>query len=88
VNRGSRTAGLSLAVQPPRNPQRRCLRSYASGLIPRLLPPVLLLVGDVVALISGALRQLAANTRRLRPGRSRPRPPNHVKPHARYAYKG
>jgi hypothetical protein len=33
------------------------------------------MVADVIAAIAWALSQLAANTQRLRPGRSRPRPP-------------
>jgi len=57
-------------------------------LVQRALPGILLMVGDVIAAIAAALSQLAANTQRFRPGRSRPRPPNQIKPHARYAYKG
>lgn len=87
-NIASMLCAAALATHPPRNAQRRCMRSYASLLVPRLLPPVLLLVGDVLGLVCQALRQLAANTQRLCPERSRPRRPNHVKPHARYAYKG
>jgi hypothetical protein len=49
---------------------------------------VLLLVGDVIDTIVRAIDQLGANTQRYRRGRSRPRPPHHVKPHPRLAYKG
>lgn len=76
------------AQHPPSHANSRCNRSYAARCVQRLLPGVLLLVGDVLATIAKALRQLAANTQRYRPGRSRPRPANPVKPHARYAYKG
>jgi hypothetical protein len=55
-----------------------CLRSNASLVVTRLLPPVLL-----PRPVCKALRPLAANTHRFCPGRSRPRQPNHVKPHAR-----
>jgi hypothetical protein len=68
--------------------QRRCNRSYAAQLLARLLPPVLLRVGNVLATIAHALRQIAANTQRHRPGRHRPRPPQRVKPHPSMAYKG
>ena len=68
--------------------ERRCNRSYAARLIQRVLPGVLLLVGDVIDTIVRAIDQLAANTQRYCRGRSRPRPPNHVKPHPRLAYKG
>jgi len=67
---------------------RRCNRSYAAQLLPRLLPRILLFVGDVLATIDDAITLLGTVTQRFTPGRSRPRPPNHVKPHPRYAYKG
>lgn len=67
---------------------RRCNRSYAAQLMPRLLPRVLLFVGDVLAAIDDAISLLGTVTQRFVPGRSRPRPPHHVKPHPRYAYKG
>ncbi|MCC7112624.1 MAG: transposase [Deltaproteobacteria bacterium] len=78
----------ALAEHAPDDATRRCNRSYAPRLVQRALPGILLMVGDVLAAIAGALSQLAANTHRFRQGRSRPRPPNHVKPHARHAYKG
>jgi Transposase DDE domain len=67
---------------------RRCNRSYAAQLLPRLLPRILLFVGDVLATIDDAITLLGTVTQRFTPGRSRPRPPNHVKQHPRYAYKG
>ena len=78
----------ALAEHPHSDAARRCNRSYAARFVQRVLPGILLMVGDVLGTIVTALEQLAANTQRYRPGRSRPRPPNHVKPHARYAYKG
>jgi len=67
---------------------RRCNRSYAAQLLPRLLPRILLFVGDVMTTINDAIALLGTVTQRFAPGRSRPRPANHVKPHPRYAYKG
>jgi Transposase DDE domain len=67
---------------------RRCNRSYAAQLLPRILPSILLSVGDVLATIRDAITMLGTVTQRLIPGRSQPRPPNHHKPHPRYAYKG
>lgn len=70
---------------PPR--QRLCIRSYAAVLVQRMLPCVLLFVGDVLQSIRDAIDQLAANTLRFLPQRTRPRP-HHLKPHPRCAYKG
>lgn len=78
----------ALAEHPPDDAARRCNRSYGARFMQRVLPSILLMVGDVLATIAAALRQLAANTQRYHPGRARPRPAHHVKPHARYAYKG
>jgi len=78
----------ALNEHPPTDTARRCNRSYAARFVQRALPSILLMVGDVIAAIAATLRQLAANTQRFRPGRSRPRSSNHVKPHACYAYKG
>jgi len=68
-------------------PERRCNRAYAAVFIQRVMPRIVLWLDDACALIALALSQLAINTQRYRPGRSRPRP-EHRKPHARYAYKG
>lgn len=67
---------------------RRCNRAFAALTLQRMLPPVLLLVGDVMATIRNAIALLARTTQRVATGRSSPRPARHVKPHARYAYKG
>ena len=67
---------------------RKCNRSYAAGLMPRLLPRLLLLIDDVCAAITDAIGQLGATSQRFVPQRSRPRPPHHVKPHPSCAYKG
>lgn len=69
-------------------PQRLCNRSYACGLMQRVPPHIVLMIGDTFALIANAVYLLAANTQRRLPGRSRPRTAHPVKPHPRYAYKG
>ena len=76
------------ADQPVAAAPRRCNRAFAALTLQRMLPPVLLMVGDVMATISHAIALLARTTKRVATGRSSPRPPRHVKPHARYAYKG
>ena len=53
----------------------------------RLLPRLVLFIGDVAAAIAHATHMLAANSQRFVPGRSQPRPARHVKPHPSYAYK-
>jgi hypothetical protein len=67
---------------------RRCNRSYAAGLMQRVLPRLMLFVGDVCATITDAIAMLGANSQRFIPGRSQPRPARHVKPHPSCAYKG
>jgi Transposase DDE domain len=67
---------------------RKCNRSYAACLMQRLLPRLILWIGDVAAAITDAVSQLANNSQRFVPGRSQPRPPRHVKPHPSCAYKG
>ena len=67
---------------------RKCNRSYAAGVMQRLLPRLVLLIGDVAAAIAEALALLGATSQRFVPRRSRPRPAHHVKPHPSYAYKG
>jgi hypothetical protein len=69
-------------------PQRQCNRSYAACAMLRMLPSVLMFVGDVLATIGQTLELLRRTTCRIIAERSSPRPKNHVKPHARYAYKG
>jgi hypothetical protein len=67
---------------------RRCNRKFAALAMMRMLPPVLLFIGDVIAAIDNTVALLARTTQRVVAGRSSPRPAHHVKPHARYAYKG
>lgn len=67
---------------------RKCNRSYAAGLMQRLLPRLVLLIGDVCAAIAQAIALLGATSQRFVPRRSRPRPPHHLKPHPSCAYKG
>jgi len=68
--------------------QRKCKRSYAAVFLQRLLPRALLHAQALGELVRHALQQLAANTQRFIPGRSRPRRPQHVKPHPSQVYKG
>jgi len=67
---------------------RTCDRSYAAGLMQRLLPRLVLFIGDVCELITEAIAMLGSTSQRFVPGRSRPRPAHHVKPHPSVAYKG
>ena len=67
--------------------KRQCNRGYAAAAILRILPSVLLFVGDALAAISNTLDLLRRTTCRIIAGRSTPRPKNNAKPHARYAYK-
>jgi hypothetical protein len=72
------------AEQPPK---RQCNRGYAAAAMLRMLPSVLMFVGDVLAAIGHTLDLLRRTTCRIIAGRSSPRPISHAKPHARYAYK-
>ena len=67
---------------------RRCNRAYAAHAMLRMLPPVLLFVGDVIATIDNTIDLLARTAKRVISGRTSPRPDHHVKPHARFVYKG
>lgn len=67
--------------------RRQCNRGYAAAAMLRMLPGVLMFVGDVLAAISHTLDLLRRTTCRIIAGRSSPRPKSHIKPHARYAYK-
>jgi Transposase DDE domain len=67
---------------------RQCNRSYAAGLMQRLLPRLVLCIGDVAADIAQAVTLLGQTTQRFVQGRSQPRPARHVKPHPSCAYKG
>jgi len=68
--------------------KRQCNRAYAATAMLRMLPSVLMFVGDVLATIGHTLDLLRKTTCRVIAGRSSTRPKSHVKPHARYAYKG
>lgn len=68
--------------------QRVCNRAYAAAALQRLLPRMVLGLGCIFALLDQALDLIGANTHRRVPGRSRPRPARHVKPHPHMAYKG
>ena len=84
------TALMCLAVQADAQmpPRRRCQRTYADSVVRRMLPRVLLAVGDVLDMIGAALTIIARTLHRITPGRSAPRAPDRTKPHARLAYKG
>jgi hypothetical protein len=66
----------------------RAHRTHAAAVIQRLLPKVLLCVGNVIALIDDALLLIARMRQRVARGRGAPRPARYVKPHPRLAYKG
>jgi hypothetical protein len=68
--------------------KRQCNRGYAAAAMLRMLPSVLMFVGDVLAAIYRTVDLLRQTTCRIVGGRSSPRPKNHIKPHAQYAYKG
>ena len=87
-NIASLMCGAALHAHAPGNASGRCNRAYAAVCLQRALPRLLLRLGDVLGQIAKVLQQLAANTQRFVPGRSRPRPQRPIKPHARYAYKG
>ena len=78
-------AASHLADLPARS--RKCNRSYAAGLMQRLLPRLVLFIGNVLEDVTAAVQTLAATSRFVR-GRSQPRPARHVKPHPASAYKG
>jgi hypothetical protein len=66
---------------------RKCNRAYAASLMQRLLPRLVLFIGDVCAAITNATQMLATTSQRFVQGRSQPRPDRHVKPHPSCAYK-
>jgi len=67
---------------------RKCNRSYAATLMQRLLPRLVLLIGDVCAAITDVIALLGATSQRFVPRRAQPRPAHHVKPHPSCVYKG
>jgi hypothetical protein len=66
---------------------RKCNRSYAASFMQRILPRLVLFIGDIAQAIADAIAHLADTSQRFVPGRSRPRPRHHVKPHPSCAYK-
>ena len=84
------TALMCLAVQADAGlpTRRRCQRSHANLVVPRLLARVLLAVAGVLDLIDGALAIIARTRHRITPGRTAPRHSDRAKPPAHLAYKG
>lgn len=78
-------AGADDANLPARS--RKCNRSYAATYMQRLLPRLVLFLGNIVSAINQAIDVLGATSQRFVPGRSQPRPPRHVKPHPSCSYK-
>ena len=68
--------------------RRRCHRTHAGAVVQRLLPRVLLAVGDVLGMINSAINVIARTLHRITPERSAPRAPDRTNPHTRLAYKG
>jgi hypothetical protein len=66
---------------------RKCNRTCAAAFMQRMLPRLVLFIGDVCASIAEAMAMLGATTQRFVPGRSQPRPSRHVKPHPSRSYK-
>jgi hypothetical protein len=79
-------AAAQLADLP--SASRRCNRTYAAALLKHTLPRLVLIIGDFFSTLADVLHLLGANTQRFIPGRSRPRPPQHFKPHPSAVYKG
>jgi Transposase DDE domain len=67
---------------------RMCNRSYAAALMQRVLPRLVLAIGDLLAEILYAVELLARTSQRFINARHQPRPPRHIKPHPSCAYKG
>lgn len=68
--------------------RRFCNRRYAARAVTRVLPSVLMMIGDVLLIIADTIANLARNHCRYSPGRSTPQPEHGFKPHPRYEYKG
>ena len=79
------SAGAEQANLPARS--RKCNRSYAATYMQRVLPRLVMCLGNVLAEIKHAITMLGANYQRFVPGRSQPRPPHRVKPHPSCAHK-
>lgn len=74
--------------QPKDSVKCQCIRGYAAAAMLRMLPGVLIFVGDVLSAIGHTLNLLRRTICRIVPGRSTARPKSHVKSHPQYAYKG
>jgi len=81
-------ADADAAPATAHKPLRRCNRAYASNLLQRAFPSLILFVGDFAAMLKRCMVALRANTQAFRPGRSQPRPMAHAKPHPSNSYKG
>ena len=68
--------------------RRRCHRTHASAVVHRLLPRVLLAVGDVLGMINSAMTVIARTVHRITPVRSAPRKSDRIKRHVRLAHRG
>jgi hypothetical protein len=64
-----------------------CNRSCASLCLQRLLPRMITGLGCIASMLNMAFLLLGANTNAVVPGRSNPRPKNHVNPHPNLANK-
>ena len=62
--------------------------SYATIALQRLLPSLVLFLGNVAAVIADTITLLGATYQRFVRARSRPRPAHQVKPHPSAVYKG
>ena len=80
--------GSDAPEQPEDSVKRQCNRGYAAAAMLRMLPGVLIFVGDVLSAIGHTLDLLRRTTCRIISGRSNARQKSHVKPHAQHAYKG
>ena len=79
------TALNCLAVQGDVNlPEKmQCQRTHAALVVQRILPCVLLAIGDVLDLFDSALAVIARTRHRITPRTLRTRAPDWTKPHAR-----
>ena len=66
---------------------RICNRAYAARCLQRLLPRLVLGFGRIADMLDKAFSLLGANSNRVVPGRSNPRPNNHLRPQPHLAYK-
>ena len=88
VKKGVVEALPSTGLRPLDEEEVRTYLPLVRQVVQRMLPHVLLTVGDVLALIDNALTLIARTLRRPAKPRSSPRPVRHLKPHPHLAYKG